>query len=201
MPTTTRKSAREKILEFSHFTKGWDFGEGIPFTRDTIRRALFLNRLLMAKCTPETDAFPGAGGDIMVTAYRDQWSWEILIDASGTVTYVVERNDVVIDRREDVSFDEALEIARRLITQTWKSYASSTPLDLTPESNALLVWRSSPRRPNRGGLRASLPSASNVFTTSAAHPVATYGNTINTQLAPLQSFGSSTLLYCQTSVS
>ena len=111
MPTTTNKSAREKILDFRHYSKGWDYGEGNPFSPETIRRALLINRMIIAKCTPETDAFPGPDGDIMVTAYCDPWYWEFLIDASGRVTYIAEKDDVVTDEREGLSYDEALHLA------------------------------------------------------------------------------------------
>ena len=134
MPTIINRPARDKILDFSRYSKGWDYGEGKPFSTETLRRALLLNRIIIAKCTPETDAFPGPDGDIMVTAYWDQWYWEFLINAGGTVTYIAEKNDIVTDERDGLSFNEALAIARRLTKQTWKLYESSMPSGTTAET-------------------------------------------------------------------
>ena len=195
MPTTTHRPAREKILDFSRYSKGWDYGEGKPFSPETICRALLINRVIIAKCTPETDAFPGPDGDIMVTAYCDQWYWEFLINASGRVTYVAEKDDRVIDERADLSYDEALHLARRLTKQTWKLYASSTPSDTTAENSDSTAWPSSPLE-NRPESRSSTPPA---FKTWAMHHVHIYDSTMTELPVTLLSFGSSTPLYCQTS--
>ena len=195
MPTTTRKSAREKILDFRHYSKGWDYGEGKPFSPETIRRALLINRMIIAKCTPETDAFPGPDGDIMVTAYCDPWYWEFLIDASGMVLYIAEKDDVVTDEREGLSHDEALHLARRLTKQTWKFYASSTPLDTTAENSDSTAWPSSPLENRPESRSLTLPA----FKTWAIHHVHTYDSTMIELPVPLLSFGNSTPIYCQTS--
>ena len=190
------RPARDKILEFSRYSKGWDYGEGKPFSTETVRRALLLNRIIIAKCTPETDAFPGPDGDIMVTAYCDQWYWEFLIDADGTVTYIAEKNDIIIDERDGLSFNKALSIARRLTKQTWKLYVSSTPSGTIAENNDLPAWHLNPLE-NRSVFQSSTPPA---FKTSAIHRVPTYDSTMAKLPVNLLSFGSSTPPYCQTSV-
>ena len=74
---------------------------------------------------------------------------------------------------------------------------SSMPLDMTAENNDLTAWPLN--------LLETLPAfrllTPPVFKTSAIHYVHTYDSTMTELPVNLLSFGSSTPLYCQTSVS
>lgn len=131
------KTAFAKIQEFSTYTKGWDFGEGDSFSSRTIMRAFILNRCLLAFRTSETDAFPGSDGKIVVTAYADSWCWEFTVQENGTIGYIVEEDDNIVEEHEGLLFKEALLIIKtRPIERRnpiWSQYESLTKRNMTKE--------------------------------------------------------------------
>ncbi len=141
----------KKILKFSQYTEGWDYGRGKPFSKKTIKQALVLDRLLRAAGILQTDAFPGSDGDIMVTGYRDSWCWEFTLESDNTVTFITEKNGRIVEEREGISFSGALwailslDNSKETPEKTWTHhlYVSSTPKNMTPKEAGLQVWHSS----------------------------------------------------------
>ena len=105
--TKTDDIAQGKILNFKQYRKGWDYGGGVPFSKETIRNALHFNQLLSGYGIPRTDAFPGANGSIMVVGYSDPWCWEFIVEPDGTITIVTEKNGSVVKEEENLSLVHA----------------------------------------------------------------------------------------------
>ena len=104
--------AREKILKFKQYREGWDYGDGVPFNRNTIWQALSLNRILMLYGVSKTNAFPGADGSIMVVGYLDPWCWEFIIEPDRTITVVTEKDGSVVKEEENLSLNDAINIIK-----------------------------------------------------------------------------------------
>jgi len=101
-------NAIEKLKSFSGLRDGWHFGEGFSPTDDTIRMAaVFIERASLALM--KTDVFPGAYGEIQVSIYFKNYYLEFIIELSGNVTFVLERDDIELKYIEDLSFNSALE--------------------------------------------------------------------------------------------
>jgi hypothetical protein len=75
-----------KIQSFGRLPHGWHYGKGAPASQAMIRAALTALSTFMALGFPLTDAFPGIGGEIMVTAYKGRHCIELTIEPNNTFT-------------------------------------------------------------------------------------------------------------------
>lgn len=139
--------AHREILSFKNYPKGWCYGEGIPFREENIENALKLNRLLLSNGMPKTNAFPGADGSIMVTAYADKYCWEFIFEHDKTVTIVTEEDGNVVEEKENLSFSDTILIAKKIVRspkvtrkelpKVWIQYESSTRNTMTQIGNGI----------------------------------------------------------------
>lgn len=101
-------ATKEKILKFAHLDVGWHFGEGVAISENSLGLGLaILDKLALIGFT-ETDAFPGVGGDVQITAYDLSDFYEFNIELDGTFTIVHERNG------EELSYDASLSLMAAL---------------------------------------------------------------------------------------
>lgn len=105
----TRVEVQRKIVGFRGLDHGWHFGEGTPPTDDMILMALTVNNNISHSGYVETDAFPGIDGEIQLTAYRDQTYLELTLELDGSVTFIHEINDEVVEYEEGLTLIQALE--------------------------------------------------------------------------------------------
>jgi hypothetical protein len=78
LPATEKTAA--KISSFAHLPRGWHYGKGVPAHPDTVRIATEYLLTLTALLFEETDAFPGADGEILVSAYRGKHCVEVTVE-------------------------------------------------------------------------------------------------------------------------
>jgi hypothetical protein len=74
--SATAKTA-EKISSFANLPRGWHYGKGVPADPDTVRIATEYLLTFTELRFVETDAFPGADGEIMVSACRGKHCVEV----------------------------------------------------------------------------------------------------------------------------
>ena len=86
----------DKIRSFLSLKDGWDFGAGIAFDMETVNRALLLEMVMREQGIPDTDAFPGADGGIMVTGYFGKIYVEYAVNTDGEVLVIVERDEEIV---------------------------------------------------------------------------------------------------------
>lgn len=92
-----------KIRSFARLPAGWHYGTGIPARSDVVRVAReYLWHLLMLGF-PETDAFPGVGGEIMVTAYRGDHRVQVTVELDRTFVVTHEFGDDERYHEDDLS--------------------------------------------------------------------------------------------------
>ena len=126
----------DKILGFRSLPSGWYFGEGVPPSEDTVRKAMELNRDMGRNGFNRTDAFPGSDGEICVTAYYGSIYLEFTLEFDGLITYALEQGDAEIEYKENLSFNDA----RSLIWSIWGEICSlglSTAITMTQRNVAL----------------------------------------------------------------
>lgn len=138
--TTTQR----KIESFRTLNAGWHYGAGGPVSVDVISRAqdVYL-RLLMHSLT-RTDAFAGAGGEVLVAAYRGNHYVGVTIEPDGSYAMTHE----IEGREEDDVRDDGLtlgDLKKRLggIAETWNMSGSSTRITSTPYAESSTILRSS----------------------------------------------------------
>ena len=130
----------KKILKFKEYSEGWNYGRGKTFSDDAIESALAIEILLRRVGIPETDAFPGSDGDIMVTGYDGSLYWEFTLEWDNTVTFITEKDDRIVEEYEGLSLRDVvskiLSLASReeITEKLWKednSFVFSTSKDST----------------------------------------------------------------------
>lgn len=101
------RPTQKKIWSFKSLTKGWHYGEGVPFTKDLLERAIALNQDALNFGFFETDAFPGISGEIMLVIYHENQDLEFTIETNGQITFVHEIDGEEILYEESLSFEDA----------------------------------------------------------------------------------------------
>lgn len=76
----------QKIRSFGFMPHGWHYGSGAPASTEVIRIALAYLHYLIGFGFTETDAFFGADGQIMVTAYYRKHRVEVTVELDRLFT-------------------------------------------------------------------------------------------------------------------
>jgi hypothetical protein len=84
-PVIIPVSTAEKIESFSDLQEGWDYGVGAVVEQTTISAAQTWNRLL-TMIGFETDASPGADGEIAIGGSRGPYYMELIAEADQTTS-------------------------------------------------------------------------------------------------------------------
>jgi hypothetical protein len=108
----------KKIEQFRDLPVSWHYGDGQAARLDTIDRAKEIFNQYTQMGFTVTDAFPGRDGEIMVTAYKDNYYIECVVETDGTYSVVGERDkDVLVDSAhldEGKTIAEITQIAKRI---------------------------------------------------------------------------------------
>lgn len=97
-----------KIEDFRKFQPGWFYGAGNAIEERTIRSATKLNDAAKKVGIFATDVFPAESGELMFTLYSGEDYLELTIENDGTISAVREKDDQVIEARDGLSLDEAI---------------------------------------------------------------------------------------------
>jgi hypothetical protein len=122
-----------KIDSFASLPAGWDYGEGVPASVNTVSLARDIFYELMQLGFTRTDAFPGADGGIQLTAYEGDFRHIIVIvKPSGEISLTHKTNGQrirpsIITADRNVIKTGLREIAR----EKWNISVSSTLSSLT----------------------------------------------------------------------
>lgn len=107
MPTINE--TRGKLIGFAFLPNGWHFNEGVPAKEQTLRTALILLGDLEKAGFTRTDAYPGADGSVMVSAYESSDSYDFSIRPSGAITVTHDRGDEELFYQEKMTEEEVRE--------------------------------------------------------------------------------------------
>jgi hypothetical protein len=122
---------QEKIRSFSRLPIGWHFGSGNAPSSDTIATALAWHGFLIRLGFTVTDAFPGAQGEIMVTAYEGPHYIELLLEADNSVSLIYELNSIELTCLEQATAAQILSELEAIAGGIWNTSAYSIQTFLT----------------------------------------------------------------------
>lgn len=81
-----------KIESFRVLPEGWHYGEGASIDEATINRALDIYWCMVLNNFTETDAFPGACGEVQLAAYNGARFVSVIIEPTGEFSLIHEVN-------------------------------------------------------------------------------------------------------------
>lgn len=119
--------AKAKVIRFADLPSGWHFGQGGPIPLSTVGRAIAILNLGEVLGV-ESNAFPGAGGEVAVAFYGPSRVFEVVVGPSGIETAFSESygegevERLAVSTPEEV-YSELLDMVDR---PEWHSLDSST---------------------------------------------------------------------------
>lgn len=120
-----------KIESFRLLPVGWHYGQGGPLSVDVANRALQIDSYYRQLGFSTTDAFPGADGEIMLTAYRGSHCIETIISTDLRYSVTHERDDTELSAAPDVDEIAAKQIIRQIGAEIWRSFDLSMDITTT----------------------------------------------------------------------
>jgi hypothetical protein len=109
----------KKIKEFGAFEAGWSGEEGEAFSKSQIDRALSVHELMQQNGYSATDAFPGLTGEIAVTAYKDNYFLQFVVEKQGQASILVKAGTATLAREYRISEKEARAIFLAASRTVW----------------------------------------------------------------------------------
>jgi hypothetical protein len=99
---------------------GWHYGEGGPLSMIVVTKALEIDGYYRELGFTSTDAFPGANGELMITAYRGSHCIETTISTDLRYLVTYERDDAEISATpDDVDESNAKRRIRQIGSEIW----------------------------------------------------------------------------------
>jgi hypothetical protein len=138
----------KKIRGFGHLPQGWHYGRGGPAEQKTIEVALAYLWYFSALGFFETNAFTGADGEIMVSAYRSSHCVEVTVDVDMffTVSHDCDGKNMFYEPglTGDVASLQLSRIASEIVKAECNLSAWFTPPITTTKQENLKTWLSLP---------------------------------------------------------
>jgi len=135
----------EKIISFGSLAPGWHYGNGGPINSKTIDLALAIYWQFFLGGLEETDAFPGADGEVMVTAYFDAHYLEVIVESDDTMSFTYEVGDEeMLPPLEHRPPEEISKLLAGVMRGIWSTSAFCTVTTSIPGRNKIVskVWHS-----------------------------------------------------------
>jgi hypothetical protein len=109
---SSQNETANEIMDFTRLPKGWHYGRGGPISKKVCAWALELNRHALAMRYHTTEAFPGVDGEVMVSAYIQNYTLDFTIYPDGHITFRCEIDDEDVDYADNLT----LEVAKLKLT-------------------------------------------------------------------------------------
>jgi hypothetical protein len=139
VPERQSRTAR-KIEGFRSLPVGWHYGSGGPISDAVISTVRELYGFLLQIGLSQTDAFAGADGEVLLTAYHEQHYIATTVEPNGVISVSHESAGVEVTSDEDLNVKGAkgslLAVARKI----WSLSASSTQGTLTRYVGGSMTW-------------------------------------------------------------
>jgi hypothetical protein len=132
-------STREKIAGFARLPDGWHYGSGSAPSDKVIQVARDLHDVLVSFGATVTDAFPGAEGEIIVTAYEGDRYVEVIVEADLTASIIYENPTLPTAHHKRLELREARDLLIRIAGAIWNTSDYSTRNTMTRGSAASLA--------------------------------------------------------------
>lgn len=143
----------KKVNSFAALPLGWHYGTGGPASRSIIEKSLEYIAHFVSLGFSKTDAFAGEDGQVLVSAYMDEYCLEITIetDHSFTVSCDFQGSSKFFepDLSEAVALNELRQLATEIVKEECATFvwsASNTTTTATVSSKALHLHRPATER-------------------------------------------------------
>jgi hypothetical protein len=128
-------STKRKLEGFQALKPGWHYGSGGPISLNTIEVAEELYDTLLLTGLTTTNAFPGAGGEILLTGYYKDHYVGFMIEPSGEISCTYERSGAEQASADDVSLSEAREWLIKDVARRLPEGAGAVGCNVPPKTN------------------------------------------------------------------
>jgi hypothetical protein len=129
--TESSNETSQKISNFQNYPAGWNYGEGDRFGGAEVERALYIQRLFVQNGFPATDAFPGLAGQIVVTAYKDEYFLQFVVEPQKLATFTAQKGNQLLKRLYHVRQADAISSFVEVLRDVWSISDSSTSKSTT----------------------------------------------------------------------
>jgi hypothetical protein len=185
------QNTAEKILSFRNLPLGWHYGNGGPIDDAVIASAIQLYWLMLQNRLINTDAFPGADGEIQLTAYHTALDGNrhyigIMIEPTGELSLVYEIDGQ--DGRQPIEAAD-LETVKTTLREIAGSIAGRqwNTSDIFTQKTSTILAGVLPKSPSKNqAWTVALPSSGEIVSTIWATTTASTPGTF----IPLPLFGS-----------
>lgn len=130
-------STVRKIDDFRKLPKGWNFGSGIPSSKDTAELAKEVLKFGVAEGFVRHDAFPGINGQIILTMYVRNYCLEFEIASDGKISLIWEEGDKDRGEWESLSLVQTKAKILELKGKIWNSLGRYTGVITTKHVQGL----------------------------------------------------------------
>lgn len=131
----------QKLREFRRLPDGWHYGSGGPISEITFENAKRVHECLFENGFTYTDAFPGAEGEVQLTAYQGAHFISIIIEPEGQMSFAHEENDIdVSEPEENISLSSVKQRITDASRAIWNSSDSCIHGTLTKTRTASPSW-------------------------------------------------------------
>lgn len=139
---TIQAAAVRKLGSFRHLPAGWHYGDGGPIEQRILDAAGDVLAKLALSGFEHTDTFPGACGEVMVTAYENDHYLEIIVetDCSFGLVYEVDGQEELAEER--MSQEAAFKKIDEIVGVIWNTCVFYTPSISTLNKTASKAWLS-----------------------------------------------------------
>jgi hypothetical protein len=124
LPAIPKSRTQAKIAGFRELQVGWHYGEGGPINDAAIARADEVLSFLTLIGLTHTDAFAGAGGEILLTVYHGDHCLEVMIEPDGCFGLTHERAGQEMCDHEAIDLAELKSKLLEVASEIWRSSAS-----------------------------------------------------------------------------
>ncbi len=132
----------KKIERFRDLPRGWHYGRGVAADGTTIARAKDIFNQYAQMGFSVTDAFPGQDGEIMVTAYRNNYYVECIVQVDGTYSVVGEKDKDVIVEAERGTEGQTIAAIVQVAKHAWNIFGSYIPSTTMRNETSSKAWHS-----------------------------------------------------------
>jgi hypothetical protein len=140
-PTAGLRSTENKINSFANLPDGWDYGDGGSIPKHTRDTAIAWDRLLQTQGFIETDAFPGADGEIVVAVGIGEHYFEVIIEPDDTISLAYDFRRKQVSYRPNMTSMEAVQAILELTGQICGVSGYYTQINTTKNRENLHVPR------------------------------------------------------------
>lgn len=141
-PTSFLSAAQIAIDSFAEMQDGWHYGSGLAPDANTRRRASVALERMQTLGLRDIQAFPGADGEILLSATRGDDYFSATIERNGLYAFNHEHADEEVFYREGLSLGEFIGVITEAIGGVWHTSGSLAHGGLITKDASSMTWLS-----------------------------------------------------------